>query len=258
MKRWNGWGDDDNALDYALSASALGFLASLIGKSAPLPDASLEQVLARVPASRLPPHALYSLDAQDRVRHARGQSLPDWLALRSGEFGMFPDGVAFPDSSAAVRDLLQHAADHQIDVIPYGGGTSVVGHINPVDRGRPVLTVDMTRMNKLMHLDRESQIATFGAGTVGPRVEAQLAAEGYTLGHYPQSWELSTIGGWVASRPAASNRCAMAGSNSCLPAAALKPCRGRWRFPPSPPRRRGPTCANFSLEPRVAWVLSPR
>jgi alkyldihydroxyacetonephosphate synthase len=200
MKRWNGWGDDKNDLDYELSASALGFVEGLIGKSTPLPDASLEQVLAKVPESRLREHDLFSMNAEDRLRHARGQSLPDWLALHSGEFGVFPDAVAFPESSEAVRILLQYAKKHQIDVIPYGGGTSVVGHINPEERGRPVLTVDMTRMDKLMSLDKESQIATFGAGTTGPRVESQLAAEGYTLGHYPQSWELSTIGGWVATR----------------------------------------------------------
>ena len=200
MKRWNGWGDDKNDLDFELSASALGFLEGLIGKSAPLPDASLQQVLARVPESRLPGHDLISLDAEDRLRHARGQSLPDWLALRSGECGVFPDAVAFPESSEEVQILLHYAQENQIDVIPYGGGTSVVGHINPEENGRPVLTIDMTRMDKLMSLDKESQIATFGAGAMGPKVESQLAAKGYTLGHYPQSWELSTIGGWVASR----------------------------------------------------------
>ena len=187
MKRWNGWGDDENALDYEMSATALRFLAGLIGPSTPLPDASLEHVLGTVPASRLPPHDLYSLDAEERLRHARGQSLPDWLALRSGDFGVFPDAVAFPKSSAEVQSLLQHAAAHQIDVIPYGGGTSVVGHINPEDSSRPVLTIDMTRMDQLMNLDKESQIATFGAGTIGPKVESQLAAHGYTLRHYPQS-----------------------------------------------------------------------
>jgi alkyldihydroxyacetonephosphate synthase len=200
MKRWNGWGDDDNALDYELNGSALRFLVDLIGKSEHLPDATLESVLSRVPPSRLAPSKLYSVDAEDRLRHARGQSLPDWLALRSGDLGVFPDAVAFPENSEEVQSLLQYAATHEVDIIPYGGGTSVVGHINPQDSGRPVLTIDMTQMNTLMHLDRASQIATFGAGATGPQVESQLAAQGYTLGHYPQSWELSTIGGWVASR----------------------------------------------------------
>lgn len=200
MKRWNGWGDDNNDLDYALSPSAQHFLEEIIGHSKPLKDATLEEVIAQVPASRLPEHALISTDAEDRVRHARGQSLPDWLALRSGDFGTFPDGVAFPESTDEVKTLLNFTKDHDIHVIPYGGGTSVVGHINPETGDTPVLTIDMCRMNKLMDLNRESQIATFGAGTVGPDIESQLAKQGYTLGHYPQSWELSTIGGWVASK----------------------------------------------------------
>ncbi|OUS27667.1 FAD-binding oxidoreductase [Gammaproteobacteria bacterium 45_16_T64] len=200
MKRWNGWGDDTNDLDFELSASARGFLQGLIGKSSILPEASLDQVVAQVPDSRLVEHELVSLDAEVRVRHARGHSLPDWLAMRSGNFGTFPDGVAYPETNEQVQALLHYAQEHDVDVIPYGGGTSVVGHINPEEKGRPVLTIDMTRMNKLLAIDKVSQIATFGAGTPGPLVESQLAAEGYTLGHYPQSWELSTIGGWVASR----------------------------------------------------------
>jgi alkyldihydroxyacetonephosphate synthase len=198
MRRWNGWGDDKN--DFPLKKSAHQFLQERLGPSTALADASLESVLAQVPKSRLPAHSLISTDPQQRVCHARGQSLPDWLAMRSGQFETFPDGVAFPQTNAEVRELLEYASQHQIHVIPYGGGTSVVGHINPAAGKKPVLTISLARMNTLLDLDRESQIATFGAGTPGPLVESQLKAHGYTLGHFPQSWELSTIGGWVASR----------------------------------------------------------
>ena len=109
MKQWNGWGDDQNDLGLELSGSALGFLQQLIGTSTPLPDATLEQVVAKVPTSRLPPHELVSLDAEDRLRHARGQSLPDWLAMRSGDFNVFPDGVAFPGPTAEVPALPQYS-----------------------------------------------------------------------------------------------------------------------------------------------------
>ena len=240
MKRWNGWGDDQNDLDYTLSASALGFVEGLIGKSSPLPDATLEQVLARVPVSRLPAHYLYSRDAEDRLRHARGQSLPDWLALRSGEFGVFPDAVAFPESSEQVQILLQCAQAQQIDVIPYGGGTSVVGHINPEENGRPVLTIDMTRMDKLMSLDKDSQIATFGAGTMGPAVESQLAIEGYTLGHYPQSWELSTIGGWVASRSSGQQSLRYGRIEQMFAGGRIETLRGTLDIPTIPASAAGP------------------
>ncbi|MDX1723124.1 MAG: FAD-binding oxidoreductase [Pseudomonas sp.] len=198
MRRWNGWGDEATVVE--LPSHGEAFLAELIGPGQVLADASLEQVLARVPASRLPPHPLISLDAEARLRHARGQSLADWLAMRSGEFGVFPDGVAFPESAAQVRQLLAWASQHDLIVIPYGGGTSVAGHINPQASDKPVLTLSLERMGKLIEVDDDSLIATFGPGANGPQVESQLRARGYTLGHFPQSWELSTLGGWVASR----------------------------------------------------------
>lgn len=198
MRRWNGWGDDSVVLE--TPQSGLAFLRARIGVASALADAAFETVCAAVPPSRMNQHALIHTSAADRVKHARGQSFPDWLAMRSGEFGVFPDGVAYPQSSAEVRELLDWAAAQNIDVIPYGGGTSVAGHINPEAQGRPVLTIDMGRMNRLLDLNVESQIATFGAGVPGPQVEAQLRVLGYTLGHFPQSWELSTLGGWVASR----------------------------------------------------------
>ena len=200
MKRWNGWGDEKNNLDFELSTSSRKFIENQIGQSTPLEDATLEDAVAKVPTSRSPQHRLINTDAETRLRHSRGQSIPDWLAMRSGDFGTFPDGVAFPETSTDVQAILNFAQEQDLVVIPYGGGTSVCGHITPEKSSKPVITVAMSKMNKLMNLDKASQIATFGAGTLGPDIEAQLAKEGYTLGHYPQSWELSTIGGWVASR----------------------------------------------------------
>ncbi|MBT8765158.1 FAD-binding oxidoreductase [Metapseudomonas boanensis] len=198
MRRWNGWGDEATVVE--LPSNGQAFLAARIGAGQPLADASLAQVLAQVPASRLAAHPLVSLDAEVRVRHARGQSLPDWLAMREGTFGCFPDGVAFPETAEQVRQLLAWAAEQDVLLIPYGGGTSVAGHINPQAGARPVLTLSLARMNRLLELDEASQIATFGPGANGPQVESQLRARGFTLGHFPQSWELSTLGGWVASR----------------------------------------------------------
>lgn len=198
MRRWNGWGSEST--EFPLKPAAEQFLRERIGEGKPLPDATLAEVVAQVPESRLPPHTLIQTDPETRVRHARGQSLPDWLAMRSGNFGFFPDGVAFPTHASQVQELLQFAKTHDIEVIPYGGGSSVVGHINPRKTARPILTLSLARMNKLTELDRQSQLATFGAGTPGPEVEAQLKPHGFMLGHFPQSWELSTVGGWVASR----------------------------------------------------------
>jgi len=198
MKRWNGWGSEASKLD--LPATADIFLLEKVGATKALPDVSLAEVLAQVPISRLPEHSLISTDKEDRLRHARGQSLPDWLAMRSGDFKFFPDGVAFPESSDDLVELLHFCDQENILVIPYGGGTSVAGHINPFQSEQAILTIDMGRMNQLLDLNIESQIATFGAGTPGPLVESQLRARGYTLGHFPQSFELSTVGGWVVTR----------------------------------------------------------
>ncbi|MBF5057366.1 alkylglycerone-phosphate synthase [Alcanivorax sp. 521-1] len=198
MRRWNGWGDSAN--DYPLKPAGAAFLEARLGAGQRLADADLDQVLASVPASRLAHHPLVDTAPETRVRHARGQSLADWLAMRSGDFGVFPDGVAFPESGEQVRELLDWCRDQDVLLIPYGGGTSVAGHINPRAGDRPVLTLSLARLDRLTDLDEASQVATFGAGTPGPSVERQLAERGYRLGHYPQSWELSTLGGWVASR----------------------------------------------------------
>ena len=200
--RWNGWGNI--SINKKVSPHGAKLIKSHIGKTKKLSSVSLQQVLKTVPKSRLPAAmtklATVSIDKEVRLRHARGQSFPDWIAMHSGAFEVFPDGVAFPESTADVENLLMLASEHDLIVIPFGGGTSVVGHINPQKGSRPVLTIAMSKMDQLIDLDTESQIATFGAGTQGPSVEAQLDAQGYRLGHYPQSWELSTLGGWIAAR----------------------------------------------------------
>lgn len=198
MRRWNGWGDD--AQEFETPAAGWAFIEDKIGTAEAPQQATLDDVIASVPESTLPDHRLITTDAEERIRHAAGQSFADWVAMRWNQFTAFPDGVAYPETSADVRELLDWAAEHDVVLIPYGGGTSVVGHLTPLGNGKPVLSVDMSRMSKLLDLDTNSQIATFGAGASGAQVEAQLRTRGYTLGHFPQSFELSTLGGWVVTR----------------------------------------------------------
>ena len=200
MRLWNGWGNENSELTMELNDGLRALLEALVGPGTSLNQATLKEVISNVPTSRLEDHPLIKTDPETRVRHARGQSLPDWLDMHSGNVDTFPDGVAFPESTEEVRELLAYARENNLVVIPYGGGTSVVGHINPVKSSRPILTIDMGKMSSLLSIDTESQLATFGAGTPGPVVEETLKEHGYTLGHFPQSWELSTLGGWVASR----------------------------------------------------------
>jgi alkyldihydroxyacetonephosphate synthase len=198
MRRWNGWGDTSQI--YHIPDSALNYLKNIIGVGSPSPDANLEKVLAMIPPSNIPQHPIINTSAEQRLLHARGQSLPDWIALRSGKLGTFPEGIAYPLSNAQVRSIIEYAKLSGANLIPYGGGTSVVGHITPLSDYSPNITVDLSCLNKLTHLDETSHLATFGAGITGPDIEAQLNSQGYTLGHYPQSFEHSTLGGWIATR----------------------------------------------------------
>ncbi|MBI3171983.1 MAG: FAD-dependent oxidoreductase, partial [Hydrocarboniphaga effusa] len=175
-------------------------LRERIGEGTPPHDATLEDALREVPASRLPVASSFNRDAETRLRRTRGHNYPDWVALRFGRPGPFPDGVAFPETHEQAAEALAAAKRAGASVIPYGGGTSVAGHLNVPGEGPPVVSISFERMNRLLHLDEASWLARFGAGTAGPALESQLKERGYVLGHFPQSWECSTVGGWVVTR----------------------------------------------------------
>ena len=199
MRRWNGWGDD--TINPGLPEDGVVFLEQITGRPTPPTDLSFDEALKRVGPSLLKPTDGIDTSAKTRLLHAKGQSLPDWLALRQGYDLTFPDGVAFPESEADIRRLLKRAQKDKAIVMVYGGGTSVVGHINrPKKTKRPVLVIDLSRMNRLIAFDPVSRLARFEAGVAGPDVERQLAEKEMVLGHFPQSYEYSTLGGWVAAR----------------------------------------------------------
>jgi len=198
MQRWNGWGDETITLD--LPSQGLAILHDVIGQGRVRPDYPLVKFVERMPPSRLPEHPLISSDAKVRLDHAHGQSLPDWIGLRSGTLQGFPDGVALPATLDEVRELLKFADDHDAVVIPYGGGTSVVGHLAVPQSARPVLSLSLERLNRLLTIESDNRLAVFEAGSRGPQIEQQLNSKGFTLGHYPQSFEYSSLGGWVVTR----------------------------------------------------------
>ncbi|MGB8643748.1 MAG: FAD-binding oxidoreductase [Anaerolineae bacterium] len=245
MKRWNGWGEE--AVGYPVPKAARQFLLSAVGPGQPGPDATLEQVLKTIPLSDLPAHSLIRQDPLDRLQHARGQSLPDWIALRSGRLGAFPDGVAYPASDDEVRSLIVYAHIHQAALIPYGGGTSVVGHINPLPKRGPVLTVDLRRFDTLVDFDRTSRLATLGAGLPGPAVEALLRSLGYTLGHFPQSWEYSTVGGWIATRSSGQQSYHYGRIENLFAGGHIETPRGPLDLPPLPASAAGPDLRQMIL-----------
>ena len=200
MRRWNGWGDD--SVELSLGAPVLEFLAAAIGPGTAPRDSSLDAACAVVAAqaSRLPAHAGIDTSPEARLRGSFGQSCGDWLRLRFGVIGAVCDGVAEPDSVAALRALLDFATAQRLRVIPVGGATSVVGHLTPPAGERPVLALSLRRLRRLLWIDADARLARFEAGVLGPDLEAQLRAHGWMLGHYPQSFEFASLGGWVVTR----------------------------------------------------------
>jgi len=245
MRRWNGWGDD--SVTYSLPSSAVSYLERQMGKNHPPVDVKLEQVVTQMSKSRLPMHPLVSIDPLSRILHARGQSFPNWVELHSGQIGSFPDGVSYPLSNADVSDLIKFAQKSGVSIIPYGGGTSVVGHIDPVKGKNPVLTIDLSRMNQLIDLDDVSLLATFEAGVTGPDMEAQLRSHGFTLGHFPQSFEYSTLGGWVATRSSGQQSLKYGRIEKLFAGGKLETPRGGLVLPAFPASAAGPDLREIVL-----------
>lgn len=143
------------------------------------------------------------VDRDARILHAAGKGYPDLIKMRGGEIDPAPDAVVYPETAEQVERVLDVCRNEKLAVVPFGGGTSVVGGVEPL-RGKfaAVLSIDLRRMAQLFSLDDRSRTATFGPGMRGPVVEEALNRVGFTLGHFPQSYEYSTVGGWVATRSA--------------------------------------------------------
>jgi len=246
MRRWNGWGDD--TISAQLNDGALDFLREAVGPGTAPRDATLAAALAAVEAqpSRLPAHPQVTTAAEDRLRASFGQSLGDWLRLRFGQFGRVTDGVAYPESTDEVRTLLDWAAEVGAVVLPCGGATSVVGHLTPAGE-RPVLTLMLGRLRALRHLDPVAQLATFEAGVIGPDLEAQLRAHGYTLGHFPQSFEYSSLGGWVVTRSSGQQSARYGRIEALFAGGVLETPTGRLTIPTLPASAAGPDLRELVL-----------
>ena len=210
--RWWGWGRDEDAVELPPAAAEL--LHGELGLRGDERGGRVELEAVGVPASRLGATARDALAAvvgadavvvghATRVAHAAGRSYPDLVRLRSGDASGAPDAVVLPSRANQLAPLLAACAQHGVAVIPFGGGTSVVGGVEalPGDH-HAAISLDLSQLDAIVDVDARSLTATVEPGIFGPALERQLGNAGLTLGHFPQSFEYSTVGGWVATRSA--------------------------------------------------------
>ncbi|NWH09436.1 MAG: FAD-binding oxidoreductase [Alphaproteobacteria bacterium] len=251
--RWNGWGWIDHPDPSAAVPDLWSRIAVELGMPALLATPARPLGAIDAPAPRLGDADLavfkdivgevnLRTDAQERASHARGKSYHDLLILRSGRLPELPDAVLYPSAADEVLRILGAAEDMNIAVVPFGGGSSVVGGVTarsgPAHAG--VLAIDTTRMTRLLGLDHVAKTARIEPGLYGPQLEEKLNAEGVTLGHYPQSFEFSTLGGWIAARGAGQQSNRYGKAEKWLVSANLATPRGLWTSEDFPASAAGP------------------
>lgn len=205
--KWWGWGDPEVLPE--LDGPALATLRERIGELEPAQRASEVDAFELPAPEPLPPALVEAVGeenvfagVEDRVRHATGCGYADLVRLRSGRLDTAPDAVLLPADPAQVQRVLGLSAVENVAVVPFGGGTSVVGGIEPLRGSHDrLVSLDLSRLRGVS-VDRRSLTATLGAGLRGKEAEAELARHGVVLGHHPQSFEYATIGGFAATRSA--------------------------------------------------------
>lgn len=203
-RRFWGWGNADAALSAGEHATLKGMLAALDVRYDTRPEPQLHEF--SLPSPRIePPAALaaqFSALPLDRLNHSAGKSYADCARMWLRQPPSPPDWVAFPEDEQGIVDILDWAQAHNVAVIPYGGGSSVCGGVEAAvgDSYSAAISLDLERLNRVLEIDPISRAARIQAGALGPELEAQLKPHHLTLRHFPQSFEFSTLGGWIVTR----------------------------------------------------------
>jgi alkyldihydroxyacetonephosphate synthase len=199
-----GWGYEDAGLSEAEQTHVVNLATQLGASSAPGATPQLNEFELRAPRIE-PPAALapiLSNTPYDRITHGYGKSFADLVRMQQRDMPNPPDYVAFPRTEDDIDRLMEFAASSGAALIPFGGGTSVCGGVEPDVGGDygAVISVDLQHMNRVVEVDRSSRAALIEGGALGPELEAALKPHNLTLRHFPQSFEFSTLGGWIATR----------------------------------------------------------
>jgi alkyldihydroxyacetonephosphate synthase len=201
-KHW-GWGYEDQQPSRAEIEAAAAGIRERLGFGGEVEDpVALDRVELRAPRLKAPadPGGLFTDDGYERIAHALGKAYRDVVRGFRGKFENPPDLVAFPRDETEIESVLSWAEAEGAAVIPFGGGTSVVGGVEGRLGGRPFVSLDLRRLDRVLEVDATSLAARIQAGATGPALEDQLREHGLTLRHFPQSFEYSTLGGWIATR----------------------------------------------------------
>jgi alkyldihydroxyacetonephosphate synthase len=204
-KHW-GWGYEDEQPSHDELVATAGAIVGHLGFGSTELEhfVALEEVDLPAPRLEAPPDLadICSTDVHARASHAWGRSYSDVVRAFRGQFDHPPDVVAHPRDERDVERVLEWCDAAHAAVIPYGGGTSVVGGVDPDvgDGYSGTVSLDLAALDRVVEVDEVSRSARIAAGATGPRLEEQLDEQGFTLRHYPQSFELSTLGGWIATR----------------------------------------------------------
>jgi alkyldihydroxyacetonephosphate synthase len=201
-RSWWGWGAEERQLDGAALDGVGELLTTRFGRPSATPadppdpaTVPLEAPRVALPAALA---ALGSVDARDRLRHGHGNGFREVVRALHGDVPHPPDLVVRPREEADVARILDWCADAGVACVPWGGGTSVVGGVTPP--AGPAVSLDLEHLAGVVEVDQDSLAARVRAGTLGPDLEDQLRPHGLTFRHFPQSWEFSTVGGWIATR----------------------------------------------------------